>query len=175
MNLKETIKQPEGRRLEFKVKIPVVSDLAKTIVAFANDAGGILYIGVKDDPREIVGLPEDDLMQIEEKLSNFIYDHCYPVIVPEISIVNIDEKYLIKVQIYRGNNLPYFLKSKGKKEGTYIRVGSSNRQATEEIIADLERQKRNTTFDAELLFDKPFQEIDIKGFTQFLRIKPERN
>lgn len=171
MNLKETIKQPEGRRLEFKVKIPVVSDLAKTIVAFANDAGGILYIGVKDFPREIVGLPEDDLMQIEEKLSNFIYDHCYPIIVPEISIVNIDEKYLIKVQIYRGNNLPYFLKSKGKKEGTYIRVGSSNRQATEEIIADLERQKRNTTFDAELLFDKPFQEIDIKGFTQFFEEK----
>lgn len=62
-----------------------------------------------------MGLPEDDLMQIEEKLSNFIYDHGSPVIVPEISIVDIDEKYLIKVQIYRGNNLPYFLNPKEKK------------------------------------------------------------
>lgn len=50
MSLKEILNQPEGRRLEFKVELPEHSSLAKTVVAFANDAGGELYIGVADDP-----------------------------------------------------------------------------------------------------------------------------
>ena len=38
MKITELIYQPEGRRLEFKESLPTVADLAKTIVAFANDA-----------------------------------------------------------------------------------------------------------------------------------------
>lgn len=171
MNLGEIIKQPEGRRLEFKVQVPAVSDLAKTIVAFSNDAGGVLYIGVQDEPRDIIGVPEEDLIKLEEQLSSFIYDNCHPVIVPEISFLNFENKYLLKVQIYRGNNLPYYLKSKGKLEGTYIRVGSTNRLATQEIIEDLERQKRNTSFDAELFFDKPLPDINYFALQEFFREK----
>ena len=54
--LTDILKQPEGRRLEFKESLPTNSDLAKTILAFANDAGGELYLGIKDNPREVVGL-----------------------------------------------------------------------------------------------------------------------
>ena len=70
MYLKDIIEQPEGRRLEFKEVLPEYADLAKTIVAFANDAGGELYIGVRNEPRGIVGLPEEDLMKIEEQISS---------------------------------------------------------------------------------------------------------
>ncbi|MEI7423176.1 MAG: ATP-binding protein [Prolixibacteraceae bacterium] len=51
--------QPEGRRLEFKESLPTNFDLVKTVIAFANDAGGELYIGIKDNPREIDGLNLD--------------------------------------------------------------------------------------------------------------------
>jgi predicted HTH transcriptional regulator len=44
MNIYKIINQPEGRRLEFKETMPARSDLAKTVVAFANDAGGDIYI-----------------------------------------------------------------------------------------------------------------------------------
>ncbi len=56
MTIKEIIKQPEGRRLEFKEVLPENAELANTIIAFANDAGGELYIGVRNNPREIIGL-----------------------------------------------------------------------------------------------------------------------
>ena len=128
--------------------------IAKTIISFANDAGGELFIGIKDTPRELSGLPENDLFQIEEKVGNIIFDLCFPVIIPQITFHTIDDKHLIKVQIYRGNNLPYHLKSKGKLKGTYIRVGSSNRLADEAIIQEMERQKRNISFDSELIYDK---------------------
>jgi len=39
MKLNELLKQPEGRRLEFKENFPKKADLCKTITAFANDAG----------------------------------------------------------------------------------------------------------------------------------------
>jgi ATP-dependent DNA helicase RecG len=55
MNIKEIIKQTEGRRLELKEQLPFGSNLAKTVIAFSNDAGGEMYLGVKDEPREYVG------------------------------------------------------------------------------------------------------------------------
>lgn len=49
MSINELINQSEGRRLEFKGELPTNSDLAKTVVAFANDAGGEIYIGINDN------------------------------------------------------------------------------------------------------------------------------
>ena len=39
----------EGLRIEYKREFPQNVDLAKTICAFANSAGGILLIGVEAD------------------------------------------------------------------------------------------------------------------------------
>ncbi len=173
MKIQELIHQPEGRRLEFKETLPTVADLTKTIVAFANDAGGELFVGIRNEPREVTGIAEEDLMPLEEQISNLIHDHCYPVIIPDISFQGENGKRFIKVQIYRGSNLPYYLKSKGKLEGTYIRVGSSNRQADAEIIAELERQKRNISFDSELVHDKDWNEINIEQFKVFYKEKTD--
>ncbi|WP_315821673.1 ATP-binding protein [Paraflavitalea speifideaquila] len=167
MKINELIYQPEGRRLEFKQELPAVADLAKTIVAFANDAGGELFIGIRNDPREIVGIPEDDLFKVEEQISNFIHDHCYPVIVPDISFHGDDGARFIRVNIFRGSNFPYYLKSKGKLEGSYIRVGSSNRKADAEIIAELERHRRNVSFDSELVHDKQETDLNVQPFKAF--------
>lgn len=50
MKIKERLNQPEGRKIEFKSTLPANADINKTIVAFANDAGGELYIGIQDYP-----------------------------------------------------------------------------------------------------------------------------
>ena len=175
MNIKEIIKQPEGRRLEFKREMPERADLAKTVIAFANDAGGELYIGIGDNPREIVGLPEEELVAMEEQISNIIFNRCYPAILPEISFLTDNDKHLIRVSVYRGSTPPYHLKDKGKLQGTYIRVGSTNRQADETIIVELERRKRNISFDSELVMDKPAKDLDINNFHEVYREKTDEN
>jgi len=169
MNLEEILNQPEGRRLEFKEALPENSDLAKTIVAFANDAGGDLFIGVVDNPREVAGVDEGKLMEMEEKISHIIFDRCYPAILPEVKFISQDDKHLIQVTIFRGSTPPYYLKDKGKWQGTYLRVGSTNRLADEAIIAELERKKRNVSFDSEIVPDKTTKELTIESFkTTFL-------
>ncbi len=173
MNIKEILNQPEGRRLEFKAELPENSDLAKTVVAFANDAGGDLYIGVADDPREVVGLDEEKLMAIEGKISNIIFDRCYPAILPEIKFISEGNKHLIQVTIFRGSTPPYYLKEKGKLQGTFIRVGSTNRLADEAIISELERRRRNISFDSEVISDKPINELNIDGFKTIFKEKAD--
>lgn len=47
--------QPEGKTLELKRDLSSPQNLLKTLVAFANSAGGRLVIGV-DDARRVVGV-----------------------------------------------------------------------------------------------------------------------
>jgi predicted HTH transcriptional regulator len=175
MKLKDIIQQPEGRRLEFKQEIPALSDLAKTIVAFANDAGEDLYIGVRNQPRELVGIPESELMKVEEQITSVIHDQCAPVIVLDISVHADDGLHIIRVQIHRGSDVPYFLKLKGKAAGTYIRIGSTNRLADQSIIEELERRKRNVSFDSEPVYGKVAEEFNLNQFrTQFWMLTGEK-
>ena len=168
--LMEMLKRQEGRTLEFKKTLPSNSDLAKTVVAFANDAGGEILIGIDDD-HSIAGLPESELPQMEEHLSNMIYDRCYPAILPDISFISIGDCNILRVRIYRGSTPPYYLKSEGKLKGTYIRVGSTNRLADEELILELERRRKNLSFDGEVVMEKAAADLDITGFRKMYEDK----
>lgn len=57
------IQQGESKTLEFKQQLPKGDALAKTLVPFANTAGGKLIIGV-DDQRNLVGLGDVDILNI---------------------------------------------------------------------------------------------------------------
>jgi len=167
----EILQQTEGRKLEFKEALPANSELSKTVIAFANDAGGELYIGIKDNPRQVEGIKESELITLEGKISNIIHDLCEPVILPEISFLTYEARHIIKILIYKGSNPPYHIKSKPVTESTYIRVGSSNRQATSAIIAELERQKLNKSFDSEHSYLKTFEELSINSFSRLFKEK----
>ena len=166
----EILRSQEGRTLEFKASLPKNSDLAKTVVAFANDAGGEIFIGI-DDRHRPVGVPEAELPQIEEQLGNMIYDRCYPSVLPDISFISVGGHSVVRVRIYRGSTPPYYLKSEGKNGGTYVRVGSNNRLADEEIIAELERRRRNISFDGEIVLEKPVADLDFRGFRRIYEEK----
>ena len=58
MNLNDDLpvwQQSESRRLEFKENFPSGNKVAKTVIAFANGAGGRIVFGIRDNPREISG------------------------------------------------------------------------------------------------------------------------
>lgn len=169
MNILIKIHQPEGRRLEFKELMPTKAELAKTIVAFANDAGGELFIGIKNNPRGISGLDKVDLDTIENQISNIVNDQCTPTIFPEISFIQENDKHIIRVYIHKGSKPPYFITSKGREKGTFIRVGSSNRLASADISRELERQGQHVSFDSELYFNKNYQDLDIDNFEQLFK------
>ena len=149
MNLAKEIQKGEGKILELKEKLPKNANIAKTVIAFSNTAGGKLIIGV-NDKREIVGIEDIALFEIQDKIASIISDQCSPNILPEIYSVNIENKLVLVIEVVRGNLKPYFLKNQGKANGTYIRIGATNRLADLENINELERQKRHISFDEEI-------------------------
>ncbi len=170
MNILSIIKQGENKRVELKEILPSSQKIAKTILAFSNTSGGKLIIGIDDD-LNIVGVDEDKIFEMEEKVSSIIYDMCYPNILPEIYVQNIKGKVVLVVEIHRGSLLPYYLKNKGKLKGTFIRVGSTNRLADEVTIAELQRQRLNKTFDEEENFDFCLDELDLNViYNEFKKI-----
>jgi len=159
--LLDEIKKGESKRLEFKEKLPSNEAIAKTVVAFSNTSGGKIVIGV-NDKREIVGIDEDKVFEYEEKITSIINDMCYPTILPEIYAQNINGKIVLVVEVFRGSLLPYYLKNKGKLKGTYIRIGSTNRRADETLIAELQRQRLNKSFDEEENFEYKIDELNLE-------------
>ena len=121
MKIEEILRSTEGRRLEFKITLPSKSDLAKTIIAFANDAGGDIYIGVRENPRTITGLPEDELVELEEQISSIVFTRCFPTIIPDISFLAYKDRHLIKITVHRGSMPPNYVTDIGTSAGTVIR------------------------------------------------------
>lgn len=97
MDIIEILKLPESKTLEFKRDLSSSKGILKSIIAFANTAGGKLVIGVEDGSKEIFGVEKPLL--IEEKLANIISDNIFPKIVPEIEVVPYRNTYIIVVRI----------------------------------------------------------------------------
>lgn len=165
---------PESRRLELKEQFPGGDQIAKTVVAFANGAGGRIIFGIRDNPRTVVGVPEAELFRLEERISQCIFDQCYPTIIPEIYIQAIDGKSLLVVEVYPGSDKPYYLKTDGKQNGTYIRIGSTNRKATQETLKELERQRRHLSFDGVPDYDIKLKDLDLTQFMEDYRMATGR-
>lgn len=144
----EEIVRGESKTVEFKVKLPKDSEkYLKTIVAFANSQGGQLIVGVDDKTREVVGVDEDILFGVMDSISNAMSDACVPQIVPDVEPKTVDGKTIIVVTVAPGPNRPYYLKSRGKDEGTFIRVAGTSRPAHSEKIRELEMEGARISWD----------------------------
>ena len=160
MNIIDQIRKGESKVLELKEKLPKNESIAKTIVAFSNTSGGKLIIGIKDN-HQIKGIEEDNIFKLQDKISSIIYDNCYPNILPEIYTVNIEDKLILVIEVFRGNLLPYYLKKDGKNNGTFIRIEATNRKAEFENILELERQKRHVSYDEEINYETNLAVLDL--------------
>lgn len=80
-------------------------------------------------------------------IANAVSDSCVPQIIPDIEPQTVDGKTVIVVSVEAGKNRPYYLKSKGKDNGTYIRVAGTSRQAFPEKIKELEMEGARISWD----------------------------
>lgn len=142
------MKTGESVNIEYKREVPRKSEnYIKSVIAFANTAGGRIIIGVDDKTHEVVGVDKDGVFKIIDNITNTISDMCYPQIFPNIGVNTVDGKSVIVIEIYPGANRPYYIKSLGKEAGTYIRVSGTSRPADEAILKDLELQGTHHSFD----------------------------
>lgn len=136
--------QPESKTLEYKRDLSSPGRVLQSIVAFANSAGGEILIGVTDDG-EVIGVA-DPLLE-EDRLANLISDSIKPQLMPTIELIPLAGKTVLMARVWLGPQRPYYLASAGPHQGTYIRVGASNRQAGAGMVAELSRDALGQSFD----------------------------
>lgn len=138
----------ESKNIEYKITLPDKSEkYMKTVIAFANTQGGKLIIGIDDKTHEVVGVNDECLFETMDSIANAVSDSCKPQIIPEIESLTIEGKTVIIATVEAGKNRPYYLKSKGKENGTYIRVAGTSRQAFPEKIKELEMEGARISWD----------------------------
>ena len=136
----------ESETLELKEI--VVEDIKKEIIAFANSAGGTLYVGVADDGG-IVGVENPDT--VIQQISNMVRDSIKPDITMFIRYTakNVEGKQIVAVEIQRGTGRPYYLAKKGlRPEGVYVRQGTSSVPATSTAIRRMIKDTDGDSFEA---------------------------
>lgn len=149
MNLKDEILAGESHSLEFKL-VPNEDRIKylKTVVAFANGRGGRILFGVAND-RTVHGIPNDRVFAEMDGVVNSIIDGCSPRISIDAGIENIDGKSVIVVDVMGGSNCPYFVKSEGREDGVYVRVGATTQQSDDATRRELYYLSAGRSFDGE--------------------------
>lgn len=119
----------ESENIEYKSIL--VDDICKSVIAFANTSGGIIYVGY-DDNGNAIGL--DNIDSTYTALTNMIRDSIAPDITMFIKYTLHDNK-TVSIEVSEGTAKPYYIKSKGlKPSGVYVRQGASSVQAPPEQI-----------------------------------------
>lgn len=161
--------QAEGKQLEFKRDLSSPLNVLKTLVAFANSAGGRLVIGV-DDARQVVGVA--DPLAEEERICNLIADAIAPRLLPNVELMSVGDATVLVVEVFPSGARPHYLSKQGPEQGVYLRLGSSNRQAGPDWIAETRRAAAGLVFDEQPMPTLGMQDLDLEAMARWFG--PER-
>lgn len=152
-DINEMLRLGEDSTTEFKavlcagkrIAAPDAKDMADEFAAAANASGATFLLGVNDKTREVEGLPEDRLDDIETWVRNICNDGVKPAISATIRKVLVKgkagvERCLIRIDV------PRSLFVHEGAHGYFYRIGSSKRKMPPEMLARLFQQKSQTRF-----------------------------
>ena len=146
MNIKDLIGEATeyDKKLALEEKKP--KSWCKSVSAFANTFGGALIFGISD-AGQIVGLddPEGDA----EKISEAVKTRLDPI--PEFKLrfhKADDEKILVILEVYKGDETPYYYSGDGVLEA-FVRVGNESVKATATELKRLVLRGKNTSYDSQ--------------------------
>ncbi len=146
-----------------ELKIELIDNVKKEIIAFLNTDGGVIYVGVDDDG-SVVGISNrQERDSLELKLSNWIQDAIYPI---PSSLVNyyFNKDNVFVIEVSKGDDKPYYLKEKGPKpSGVFKRVGSSVRKANDSEILLMIMESKDYRFESDISEE---QDLTFKYFIQ---------
>jgi ATP-dependent DNA helicase RecG len=136
----------ENKYIEFKSLY--TKSLLKTVSAYANYHDGIILVGINDQ-KEIIGIEnlDDTRLQIENAINDAIDPRPYY----EIEVKQYEQKNVLLIQIFKGDNTPYLYEKKAYKRLDTASV-PVDRRALEELIL----YGKNMTYE---MIKAPVQEL----------------
>jgi len=164
--LLEIIRNGENSRVELKRDDVAPQSLAKEISALANLKGGYIILGVEDDG-SVTGLIQKD---IEEWVMNICSNNINPPIIPYFEIVlwETDKKIGVITIPEDSPDKPYKARQ-GSRWITFVRIGSTSREATREQEQRLYQASGMVRYDIKPVSGSTFSDLDIGRLINYFR------
>ena len=159
MKLLELIKGGESETLEFKEKFD--ERTVESAVAFANEKGGTILIGVSDKGA-IKGT--DIGKESLTRWANQISGKTEPQIIPLIETHELEGKKIVAVKI-----LEYPLKPVSIRGKCFRRVKSSNRVMNAQEISEMHLQATGMSWDKFPAVGKNLEDLDLEKVKRYMR------
>ncbi len=139
MNIKRQIQGGENVILDFKKTITSFEKISKTMVAFANNKGGRLLIGVEDDGK-IKGVKSEE----EERymITRAAHFFCRPQLEPVFTDLVVDDKTVVVVDIPESDVKPHYALGEDNKWWVYVRIQDKSVLASRIIVEVLRKETR---------------------------------
>ena len=144
MDIKHLIGETTEYDKKEKVERKKPKSWCKSVSAFANGIGGMLIFGVSNDDI-VVGLeePEND----SEFISETIKQRIDPIPNVNLRFIEQDEKKIIVLDVYAGNQTPYYYSADGSLTA-YHRVGNESVKVSPSKLQELVLKGSVKSYDA---------------------------
>ncbi len=160
-DIQSIILQGENSAVEFKAEQTRPESIAREMVAFANTGGGVILLGVTDDGR-LEGL-HNDSVDYEAWVANIARNNVTPALSPVCQVTEIDEKKVAAISVPKGRDKPY-----QTADGRfYVRVGSTNRTATQQELLRLFQSAGVFHFDSTPVAGTGIANLDLSGISSY--------
>jgi predicted HTH transcriptional regulator len=178
-HIRQLIFEGEGTNLDFKKTIPSCEKIAKTLVAFANNKGGRLLIGVADNG-DIKGVKsEEEEKYLLNRAGTFF---CRPVIEPLFEEVYMDNKIVLVAEVKESETKPHYSLGEDGKWWVYIRVKDKSLLASKIVVDVLKAESReegvlieySSKEKALLEYLEQHQRITAKDYSRMLNLSRRR-
>jgi len=136
VTIKALILQGEGERLDFKNRISNCEKIAKTLVAFANNKGGKLLVGVADNGY-IKGVKNEDEEKYMLQRAGHLY--CRPAIDPHFDEIYVDDKLVLVAEVAESDTKPHYALGEDQKWWVYVRIKDKSILAGKVVVDVLHR------------------------------------
>ena len=144
MEIKDYLGETTLYEKKEKIEKNKVKNWLKTVSAFANGKGGVLIFGINDND-EIIGL--ESYKKDSEFVSEKIKTQIDPIPNIEIEFIREKDKYLLLVQVYSGNQTPYYYVGNGSRQA-FVRIGNESVTAKNHELNNLILKGCNQTYDS---------------------------
>ncbi|NMA67630.1 MAG: transcriptional regulator [Clostridiaceae bacterium] len=168
--LKQLLSQEECEKLDFKAELHISTEsekreLVKDVTAMANTRGGRGHIifGIEDKTKRILGI--NPKIFLEEQIQQVIYSRTDPPVPVKLDLINIEDKTVAVITIFRSKYAPHQMVSSG---AFFVRRGSTTDVMRRTELASAMQENGLMTYETVIVRDAVLDDLDMGRINNFL-------